>query len=265
MGDAILGTAKLDIAALWTFILIADRLLAILFLLPALGTDQVPETLRYQTGVLIAFVASISVPRVPMPEELHNIVAMLAGEFALGAVISLLPTLALGGLSVSGQIISGVIGLSQASMIDRTLGEAVSIISKINLQIGTLIFLFLNGHHVVLKSITLNLGFVNNLTQDSVSKSVEILSESFTSSFELAIIISSPILIASLISQFILGLITKFVPQMNVFIVSLPLSVLMGLYMMEFTLEPFCNRVEKEFTQLEEKTGALLSLTASNP
>lgn len=251
---------SLDIAPLWTFILVAARLLALLFLLPALGTDQVPENIRYFTGILLAFVISFSIPKVPMPEEFHLILAGLVGEFAFGAILSLLPTLILGGILVSGQIIAGVIGLGQANMIDRSLGESVSVIARINLSIGTIIFLLINGHHVLFKATSAHVGFIQHLTQDDLGKAIEILTVCFSQSFELAIALSSPILIATLASQFLLGLITKFVPSINVFIISLPLSVLMGFYILSFTIEPFSLKVKQEFSQLEELTGALVNL-----
>lgn len=254
------SSLSLEIAPLWTFILIAARLLSLLFLLPGIGTDQVPENLRYFAGILIAFTISISVPKVPMPEEFHLILAGIVGEFAFGAILSLLPTLVLSGLLVSGQIISGAIGLGQANMIDRSLGESISVVSKINLQVGTIIFLLINGHHVLLKAASEHIGFIQTLTQDDLGRAVEILTTCFSQSFELAIAVSSPVLIATLVSQFLLGLITKFVPQINVFIISLPLSVLMGLYILSFTMEPFSLKIKAELSQIEEFTGALVNL-----
>lgn len=195
-----------------------------------------------------------------MPEEFHLILAAIIGEFAFGAIMSLLPSLILGGLLVSGQVVAGVIGLGQANMIDRSLGESVSVIAKINVYVGTIIFLLINGHHVVIKAASSNLGFIQHLTNENLGKSVQILVTCFSESFELAIVISSPILIATLVSQFLLGLITKFVPQVNIFIISLPLSVLMGFYILSFTMEPLSGKIIGEFTKLEELTGALVSL-----
>ncbi len=254
------SSLSLDIAPLWTFILVAARLLSLLLLMPALGTDQIPENLRYFNGILLAFVISFSIPKVPMPEEFHLILAGIVGEFAFGAILSLLPSLILGGLLVSGQIIAGVIGLGQANMIDRSLGESVSVLARINISVGTIIFLLINGHHVVFKAASAHVGFIQHLTQNNLDKAVEILTMCFTQSFELAIAVSSPILIATLASQFLLGLITKFVPSINVFIISLPLSVIMGFYILSFTIEPFSQKVIEQFSELEEMTGALVQL-----
>jgi flagellar biosynthesis protein FliR len=248
---------SLDLDPLWVFFLVASRLLALFILLPGIGTDQVPETFRYYIVIIIAAISAMSLPSQPMPEHLHQIVLLLASEFVIGVVLSLFPAMILGGLSVAGQVVAGVIGLGQANMIDRSLGESVSILAKYNLMFGTLVFLGINGHHVVIKAATTNVG-TSILGQGfSIDRSLTLLSDCFSSSFELAIVISAPILIATLITQFLLGLITKFVPQINVFIISLPLSIFMGFYIIYFTMDPFVDHIENHFVGLEEMSGAV--------
>jgi flagellar biosynthetic protein FliR len=251
------NTLALDTDPLWIFFLVASRLLALFYLMPGIGTDQVPEQFRYYTVVLIAAICAMSLPAQPMPEELHLVLLFLGSEFTVGVLLSLFPSIILGSLSVSGQIIAGVIGLGQANMIDRSLGESVSVLAKFNILLGTLIFLGMNGHHVLLKACTFHVGQIVLGGNFSLERGVELLSQCFSSSFELSIVLSAPILIATLISQFLLGLMTKFVPQMNIFIISLPLSILMGFYMIGFTLDPLIGNIEKEFSTLEELSGAI--------
>lgn len=248
---------SLDLDPLWVFFLVASRMLALFYLLPGIGTDQVPEQFRYYLVVMISAVCAFSLPGQKMPEEVSVVLLVLASEFCIGIVISLIPFMMLSGLSVAGQVVSGAIGLGQANMIDRSLGENVSVLSKFNLMVGTLIFMGINGHHIVLRAATQHVGELLLGQTLSLDRCVSILSDCFSQSFELAVIVSAPILIATLISQFLLGLITKFVPQVNIFIISLPLSILMGFYIISFTMEPFEDRVVERFTSLEEMVGAV--------
>lgn len=247
----------LELDSLWVFFLAACRLLALFYLLPGIGTDMVPEQFRYYLVVLIAFVIAATVPGQKMPNQLHQILLVMSSEFTIGVVISLFPAIILGGLSVSGQVVAGVIGLGQANMIDRSLGENVSVIAKFNGLVGTLIFLSINGHHILLRAVSNRLGEVLFSQGFSLARVITLLADCFSSSFQLAVVVSAPILIATLISQFILGLITKFVPQMNIFIISLPLSILMGFYIINFTMDPFADRTREQFDKLEEYTGAV--------
>ncbi len=249
---------ELDIGLLWTFFLILTRLVTLLFILPGIGTEQVPVQFRFYLALSISVITSVSIPQIPMPESMHAITLAIIAEFIFGLALSLLPALVLGGLAVSGQVVAGVIGLAQANMIDKSLGESVSVLARFNMMLGTLLFLAIDGHHVLLKAATLELGNPKPGIFTSFDTTIETLTLAFSSSFELAIIIAAPILIATLISQFLLGLITKFVPQVNIFIISLPLSIFMGFYIMSFTTEPFNNLLIEEFKLLEEYAAIIV-------
>jgi flagellar biosynthesis protein FliR len=260
MNAALLNVNSLefDIAPLWTFFLIFTRLLTVLLMLPGIGTDQTPAQFRLYLALSISLIATISVPQLSMPETVDAIALGIFNEFIFGLVLGLLPAIVIGGLAVSGQVIAGVIGIGQANMIDRSLGENVSVLARFNMLLGTLIFLAIDGHHVILKAATMELGIVKGGIIPSFATTTEILTLSLSSSFEMAIVISAPILITTLITQFLLGLITKFVPQVNIFIISLPLSIFMGFYIMSFTIEPFSSLLVNEFIQLEEFAGAII-------
>jgi len=249
---------ELGIASLWTFVLILCRLIALLNLLPGVGTDEVPIQIRFYLAFSIAFIATISIPQIPMPESVHLITLSIIVEFIFGLLLSLLPAIVLGGLAVSGQIVAGVIGLGQANMIDRSLGESVSVLARFNILFGTLVFLAIDGHHIILKAATMELGLSKLGTFPSLTKGTEVLMLAFSSSFELAIVLSAPILIATLVTQFLLGLITKFVPQVNIFIISLPLSIFMGFYIMSYTIQPFTTQLINEFSLLEELSAVIV-------
>lgn len=253
-----LNTYELDTSSLWTFFLIFTRLISLFYLLPGIGTEQVPAEFRIYLALSISVITAGSINQVPLPESLNEMILAIIAEFIFGISLSLLPALVMSGLAVSGQVVAGVIGLAQANMIDKSLGESISVISRFNIMVGTLIFLAIDGHHVILKAATLELGISKPGMFTSFDKTMEILTLSFSSSFELAIIIAAPILIATLISQFLLGLITKFVPQVNIFIISLPLSIFMGFYIMSFTTEPFNGLLVDEFKLLEEYAGGII-------
>jgi flagellar biosynthetic protein FliR len=260
MNPALLSvnSTDFDIAPLWTFFLILVRLISLLYVLPGIGTEQIPIQFRFYLALSIAVITTFSIPQVQIPDSTHTIVLNILAEFLFGLILSLIPSLVIAGLSVSGQVVAGVIGLAQANMMDRSLGESVSVLARLNMLVGTLIFLGIDGHHILLKAVTIELGTSKPGVFTDFRTSIEVLATAFSSSFELAIVIAAPILIATLISQFLLGLITKFVPQVNIFIISLPLSIFMGFYIMSFTTEPFNNLVIGEFRLLEEYAAALV-------
>jgi flagellar biosynthetic protein FliR len=251
------GSNALDTTGLWTFFVYFVRIGGVLTVLPGIGTDQWGPQWRLFLSVIIAFGLALTGISSPMPTNEFQMALMITSEFALGFAMGLLPSFVLGGLGVAGQVIAGAIGLGQANMIDRSLGGNTSVISQVKTMLATIIFLSLEGHHVILRAATAHpgeLGFGMFLPGYDTAA---ILTDQLVRSFELALIVSAPVLVATLLTQFVLGLVTKFLPQMNIFIISLPLTLIVGLYLISNTYNGVSDHVISEFTRLEETTGRI--------
>lgn len=252
-----LGSSQIDFSALWTFTLLLCRFSGVFLALPGIGTNTIPNQFRFVAVMSISTSLTLSGLKA---EETHSIleaIVMLSAEFGLGYVMAMIPTFVLGGLSVAGQVISGSIGLGQANMMDPSLGGSVSVIAMIQTWIATIVFLLIDGHHVVIRAAAGTPGhFAAGLFRPT-PQVAEILLSRLVSAFELAAIVSAPVLVSALVTQFVLGLITKFVPQVNIFIISLPLSLLVGLYIMEHTYPGMVELVTVHFSEVEEVLGRL--------
>lgn len=247
-----MGNIEIDFAVYWTWFLLFIRMGALFSALPGIGTDQVPERFRLMPAITIAACVALGGVRAHTPATLAEGGLMMGSELALGYILGFIPQLVLGGLTVAGQIIAGSVGLAQANMIDHSLGESVSIISRLKAQIGVLVFLFMDGHHIVIRAAS---GIASDVGIGMFRPGADtfaILLERFVSAFHLSIVISAPIIVSALLTQFVLGLVTKFVPQVNIFIISLPLSIIAGLYIIEVTFPGLVYHVEHEFKFLEE-------------
>lgn len=228
---------ELDYSFFWAWVLLFMRMTGLFYALPGIGTEQVPDSFRMLPAITLSVCAVIGGLKADLPTGLATGGLMLLLEFGLGFLMGFIPLLIISGLTVAGQVISGSIGLGQANMIDASLGESISILSRIQYQIGILIFLLLDGHLIVVKSassVITNVGIGIFKTNGQVAM---LLVEKLSSTFEMALVISSPIIVASLLTQFVLGLIAKFVPQVNVFLISMPLTILVGFYLFQSSIQ----------------------------
>lgn len=227
---------NIDFSFFWVWVLLFTRMTGLFYALPGIGTEQVPDSFRMIPTIVLSVCAVLGGIKADLPVSLADGGLMIVMEFTLGYIMGFIPLLIISGLTVAGQLISGSIGLGQANMIDHSLGETVSVLSRIKYQLGILFFLLLDGHLVVIKCVskaTTNVGY--SLFKPGTGL-IQLLTERLSNSFEMSIIISAPIIVAALLTQFVLGLIAKFVPQVNVFLISMPLSVLVGFYMLQSTL-----------------------------
>ena len=249
---------NLDFTAIWTWVLFAARLVGMLLVLPGIGTEGVSEAIRYPLALIIAASVTFSGIRAEIPDDIFQASFMVMTELTLGFVIGLVPSVLIGGLAVSGQVVSGAIGLGQANMIDQSLGGNFAILANIQIKLATIIFLLIDGHHVIIRAACVmahdvGLGmFRPNMT------TVELLISRFSTSFELALLVAAPVLVATLLTQFVLGIITKFVPTVNIFIISLPLSVIVGLYITGHTYPGMAKHIIASFATLEEVVGRMV-------
>lgn len=250
--------AGIDFTVLWTWVLLFVRTTGMFHSLPGIGTDQVPESFRMIPSIALAAAITVSGVTAPFPETMGEAGAMVAAEFCLGFLLGAIPAFLIGGLAVAGHVIAGSIGLGQANMIDPSLGESISIISRIKTQVGVLIFLLLDGHHTVIRAVSTPIeGLAIGQFRPTMDTATLLIGR-FISSFELAVVVAAPVLVTALITQFILGLITKFVPQVNIFIISLPLSVLVGLYIVAAGVHLMSGQLTSEVVLLDEQLQRII-------
>lgn len=252
-----LGSDIIDFSTVWVFLLLLARFAGVLLSLPGIGTEQLSDDIRLYAALVLALAFTCTGMTAPEAKNTPELVVMFASEFGYGWLLGAIPSFVLAGVGVAGQVISGSIGLGQANMMDKSLGASVSILSKIQISVATLVFLFMDGHQVILRAAGGEPGTIALAVFRPDANMAQILIERLATSFDLAVVVSAPVLVTTLVTQFILGLITKFVPTVNIFIISLPLSILVGLYVVEFTYPGMVQHLLAEFTKTEEILGAL--------
>jgi len=249
----------IDYTAMWTWFLVLMRVGGLLISLPGIGTKQVPIRFRGAAGIMIALSVALSGARADAPANMIDGGFMIFGEFTLGYLLGLIPALIISGLAVAGQVTTGAIGLGQANMMDPSLGANVAVLARVESLIATMIFLAIDGHHIFIKACLGTAGDIGIGMFRPDMATAEILLERLSASFELAVIVSAPILVTILVTQFVLGLITKFVPQVNIFIISLPLTIVVGFFIFGSTLPELSGQLISRFAEMEELVGVMLT------
>lgn len=252
-------TTPFDLGGFWTWFLLFTRLSGVFLVLPGVGTDEIPLPFRATFTMVLSGVLVAAGAQAVLPQHAPEAALMIVTEFFLGYLLGAIPSFIVSSLAIAGQVTAASIGLAQASLIDVSLGEHVSVLARVQALLATVVFLLIDGHHVVLRAaatISKDIGIGVFRPDDSTAS---LLLERFGASFELAVIIAGPVLVTILLTQFVLGLLTKFVPQVNVFIVSLPLTIFLGLFITGFTMPALIDHMTAEYRGIEE--AAFLILT----
>ena len=254
----LIPTTGLDFTLFWTCFLISIRMLGLMQVLPGIGTEQSPMVIRVIFSVLVGAITAAAGVQAPSPETLAEGGLMIATEYVLGVMMGMVPAFIMSAMAVSGQVIAGAIGLGQANMIDPSLGGNASVFSRLGTFVFTIVFLAVDGHHAVLRAAT------GAMMDPAVGlfrpgqDVADLFVDRFREAFHLSLTMCAPVLVTVLVTQFVLGLITKFIPQVNIFIISFPLTIFIGLYITAYTFPGMVHHALEHIMGIEETLGSLL-------
>ncbi|TGG95964.1 flagellar biosynthetic protein FliR [Natronospirillum operosum] len=207
------------------------RILGFFAIVPIFGAQTVPMRVR----VLLAFVVTVALVPIlpPMPDvegvSLENFIT-IAHQLGIGLALGFMVMVMFQVFVVAGQAIAMQMGLGFASMMDPSNGVTVAILSQWYVNLVTLIFIAMDGHLVVFQVLidsfhTMPVGMVG-LSQGSLMNIAMMGSWMFASAFVIAL----PAVTALLIVNLAFGIMTRSAPQLNIFALGFPITMLMGIF-----------------------------------
>ena len=164
-------------------------------------------------------------------------------EVFVGGLMGLTLQIVIAALVVAGQAIAGSMGLSMANMIDPNLGNVPSL-SQFFLIIGTLLFLALGGHLIMISVLYSSFEVVPIASGVFNTEMIVSLLRWSSEIFVGAAIIAFPIMIGLLLVNALLGLVSRAAPSLNVFAIGFPALIPLGLLMMLLTMAIWLEQVE---------------------
>ena len=250
--------ANLDI--IWSFGLLLARYSGLFLVAPGIGGGERGMFIRYPAIILLSAVSVPVSAYAPVPDSPIDMGVQFSCEFLCGLAIGLIPFLVIAGVQMGAQIASTSMGLGVSQLIDPTSGVQVSDLSRIYGDLSVIIFLYIGGHLALLQAASGLGGALPPGTFTPDNFTTEFLINQTAHVFEIGTMVSVPIVVALLLTQFVMGLISKAVPTVNIFIVSFPLTIGIGLALAILLVPELVVYVQREFSGVEP---ALLTLLQS--
>lgn len=214
--------------------LLSLRLGALLLLTPLLHAINVPPTVRV---LLVLGLATVLVPGLPQGSAVSEALmrqpsALLAAsmaEVALGATLALGIFVAFGAISMAGRILDVQVGFGMAQIIDPATQQQIPALNSAFNQLGVVVFFLVNGHHALLRGIAYSLERFPLGRGWSVEAAAPIVLKHAAGLFSLAFALAAPVIVCILLVDLALGVVARNLPQMNMFVVGLPVKIVVGL------------------------------------
>lgn len=247
---------RIDVA--WTFLLLLTRYTAFMMLAPGLGGGMMGLVIRYPGAVMLALATLHPTEAVLVPSDMGMMTAQLVSEVLLGLVVALVPMTIVAGASTAGHLASGTMGLNGAQLVDPSTQTALPDLARIYSDFAIVAFLLVGGHYVAIAELA---GLGEAITPGTFVFSASGLDAIISQTariFQIGCLIAAPVIVALLLTNFVMGIISKAVPTINIFIISFPLTIGVGLFISILALPEVAYLLGREFGRLEEVLAVVL-------
>jgi flagellar biosynthesis protein FliR len=245
--------------------LVFVRVGAMIFSAPLINGRTVPVMLKVGLGALIAFllVPIGAAHLVEVPFQILPLSELVLKELGVGVMVGFVANLVFAAMQLAGQFIGLQIGFSLANVIDPLFAQSISILDQLYTLLAGLIFLAIDGHHMLILAVqqTLDLVPIGSLqiTEPSINQLIALTSGVFVAALRIVL----PVMAALLLADISLGLISRTLPQMNIFIVGLPVKLFVGFLVLLVTLPAVQSLVTGMFTSTFIDLQNLMKLSAA--
>jgi len=244
------------------FILLSMRTGGILMTAPIFSHKSIPRriSVAMTLGLTAVLLPLLSGSTLPQAESLVSLLILCLKEVFVGVTIGLVFSMIFLGVHLAGSVVGYQIGFAMVNVVDPNSPNPVSILGEFWFLLATLIFLIINGHHIIIGGLVdsfriIPLGMVT-LSGDIGEWFLKYSSLVFV----LAIKFAAPVIITIFLTEVAMGVLARTMPQMNIFIVGFPLKIFVGLFLVGASLPAFSYILRKVCLNLDHELAYLMKL-----
>lgn len=236
-----------DLGLIVAFWLVALRVGAVFVLSPLFGFASVPANVRalYVFGLSAVLMAGLAVKPVAVSGSIGGIAVAALSELTIGGLLAFGVFAAFASFQLAGRIMDMQMGFGVASLIDPATRTSSPLIGTGLHLLALTVFFAVDGHHMIIRGIAFSLEKIPPGTVIPEIEAAAVIAQ-FGGMFAYALAIAAPVIFVLLMVDVALAVMARTMPQMNVFIVSLPLKIMVGLAVLLVSLQylnPVMHRI----------------------
>jgi len=220
------------------FMLAFARIGAMVMLLPGLGETNIP--VRIKLGIALVLTMII----LPLHRQAYQIdmqsmaplIVMMLHEIVIGIVLGATARVTLSALEVAGSVIAQQMGLGFVTAVDPTQGQQGVLVGNFLTMLGVTMLFATDSHHLVIAALSDSYKVFAPGELMSSGDVAALATRAFAAAFSIGLQLSAPFLVFGLVFNIGLGVLARLMPQMQVYFVSAPLSIMIGFVIFAFVL-----------------------------
>lgn len=222
----------------FSFLLVFARVGAALMVLPGIGDSYVPSRIRLLLALLVtALILPPLVPALPpVPASPLLLVVLVGGEILVGLFFGLVARLLLSALEIAGTIISMQASLANAFVFNPAMASQGTLLGAFLTMLGLLLIFLTDLHHLMLLAIADSYSVFPPGALPPIGDMAEAVTRLVAHSFRIGLQLSAPFLVIGITFYLGLGLLSRLMPQIQIFFIAMPLQIAAGLVVTVLTV-----------------------------
>ncbi len=243
------------------FAIVLARMAAMFSAIPLFGGERAPRTVRVGIVLVMTLVCyPVLKARMPqLPADTLSLVILIIRETLRGISLGLLSRIIFSAVEFCGQLVGMQMGFSMSSLFDPSMGQ-VPLLATFQVLLAMLLFMTLEIHHVFIRAIVESYQIMPPGTWHMSGGLLRFIIMLTTGMFVLAVKLAAPVMVALLAVSVVLGIMARSFPQMNIFLLSMPLNIGVGLLVLGLSLLVFLHTLQMSFGDIDTQIRSLLKI-----
>jgi flagellar biosynthesis protein FliR len=212
------------------FMLAFARIGAMVMLMPGLGETNIPVRIKLSIALLLTLIM------LPLHRQAYQIdtqslaplLVLMLQEIFIGVVLGATARVTLGALQVAGSVIAQQMGLGFVTAVDPTQGQQGLLLGNFLTLLGVTLIFATDSHHLVIAALNDSYKIFAPGELMTSGDVASLATRAFATAFKIGLQLSAPFLVFGLVFNVGLGVLARLMPQMQVYFVGAPLSILTG-------------------------------------
>lgn len=241
------------------FILVLARVTPLFIVAPLFSSALIPPRVKGLIAVGISIgLTPIAMHAQHVPSDTLALGELVIEGLLVGLAFAFALSILLAAIESAGSLIDVVSGFSYGTLINPMNGESSAVVSRFYSLLGTLIFLLIGGDAWTIRGLGRSFELVPLTDAPRISSLIGGVEQVFSTIFTAALEIAAPVLAALLITDVAFGVVSRVVPQLNVFAVGFPTKVGVALLVVAASLPFISNWIDGQLTvSVSAALGAL--------
>ncbi len=223
------------------FLLLLTRVSGLFMAAPFFGSINIPQAIR--AGAAVAFTFALfpvvdAMGPVPAPATVFGFAFTVVRELFIGWLIGFVAFISFAAINMAGKLMDMQVGFSIVNVMDPTSGQQIPLIGSFLYNLGLIVFVVTNGHHALISALAESFRFVPLVSMDPDPSLVELIVRFTVGIFTTGVQIAIPVTFAILMTNVGLGILARTMPQLNIFVVGVPMHIIIGMIVLSIMI-PF--------------------------